>query len=307
MGQASRRHRDRHRRQRREGETREGHGCAHTIVYTREDFVKRVDEITGGKKVPVVYDSVGKDTFLKSLDCLAPLGFVALFGQSSGSVEPLNLGLLAAEGLALRHPPDAEHLRRQAREPGRDGEGAVRGRAIRRGEDRGHQTYPLKDAAKAHADLAARKTTGSTVEMYRDGIEPMLLAPAWQHVADPIERIFALLASYRRALEQTDCTYGCPIGSLALELHEPDPPVRELLAVNFLGWVNHVRLCLEAGRQRLPRDVDTDALATFILTTMEGGVMQARTHRSLSAFDISVAVLRDYFKRLESDAKGEHR
>src|SRR6202051_1418495 len=74
------------------------HGCAHTIVYTRQDFVKRVDEITGGKKVPVVYDSVGKDTFLKSLDCLAPLGYVALFGQSSGSVEPLNLGLLAAKG-----------------------------------------------------------------------------------------------------------------------------------------------------------------------------------------------------------------
>ncbi len=59
------------------------HGCAHTIVYTREDFVKRVDEITEGKKVPVVYDSVGKDTFLKSLDCLAPLGVAALFGQSS--------------------------------------------------------------------------------------------------------------------------------------------------------------------------------------------------------------------------------
>src|SRR5204863_9880912 len=63
----------------------QAHGCAHTIVYTREDFVKRVDEITGGAKVPVVYDSVGKDTFLKSLDCLAPLGVVALFGQSSGS------------------------------------------------------------------------------------------------------------------------------------------------------------------------------------------------------------------------------
>src|SRR5438067_157914 len=66
------------------------HGCDHAIVYTREDFPKRVREITGGKKVPVVYDSVGKDTFLKSLDCLAPLGVVALFGQSSGGVEPLN-------------------------------------------------------------------------------------------------------------------------------------------------------------------------------------------------------------------------
>ena len=74
------------------------HGCAHTIVYSREDFVKRVDEITGGKKVPVVYDSVGKDTFLKSLDCLAPLGVAALFGASSGAVEPLNLGLLAQKG-----------------------------------------------------------------------------------------------------------------------------------------------------------------------------------------------------------------
>src|SRR5450631_881221 len=76
----------------------QAHGCAHTIVYTREDFVKRVGEITEGKKVPVVYDSVGKDTFLKSLDCVAPLGVVALFGQSSGSVEPLNLGLLAQKG-----------------------------------------------------------------------------------------------------------------------------------------------------------------------------------------------------------------
>ena len=113
------------------------HGCAHTIVYTREDFVKRVDEITGGKKVPVVYDSVGKDTFLKSLDCLAPLGVAALFGQSSGSVEPLNLGLLGAEGIALRHPPDAQHLCRQARKPRCHGERAVRGGEVGRGQDRG--------------------------------------------------------------------------------------------------------------------------------------------------------------------------
>src|SRR3954449_13461187 len=74
------------------------HGCDHVIIYSREDFVKRVDEITGGKKVPVVYDSVGKDTFLRSLDCLAPLGVAALFGASSGAVDPLNLGLLAQKG-----------------------------------------------------------------------------------------------------------------------------------------------------------------------------------------------------------------
>jgi AcrR family transcriptional regulator len=145
----------------------------------------------------------------------------------------------------------------------------------------------------------------AVLEMYRDGIEPMLLAPAWEHVTDPIERVFALLASYRRALELSECTYGCPIGSLALELHEPDPPVRELLAINFLGWVRHVRACLEAARDRLPRGIDTELLATFVLTTMEGGVMQSRTHRSLTAFDASVAMLRDYFNRLETDARRE--
>src|SRR3979409_1405822 len=74
------------------------HGAAHRILYTSEDFVARVNEITGGKKVPVVYDSVGKDTFAKSLDCLQPLGVAALFGASSGAVDPLNLGLLAQKG-----------------------------------------------------------------------------------------------------------------------------------------------------------------------------------------------------------------
>ncbi|HEX2364312.1 MAG TPA: quinone oxidoreductase [Bradyrhizobium sp.] len=139
------------------------HGCAHTIVYTREDFVKRVDEITGGKKVPVVYDSVGKDTFLKSLDCLAPLGVVALFGQSSGSVEPLNLGILAQKGSLFVTRPTlntyaAKHeaLTAMAKELF----DVVQSGAVK---IEVHQTYPLKDAAKAHADLAARKTTGSTV------------------------------------------------------------------------------------------------------------------------------------------------
>jgi NADPH2:quinone reductase len=139
------------------------HGCAHAIIYTREDFVKRVDEITQGKKVPVVYDSVGKDTFLKSLDCLAPLGFAVLFGQSSGSVEPLNLGLLAQKGsLYVTRPTlntyaaKRENLLAMAKELFEVVlSGAVKIEV--------NQTYPLKDAAKAHADLAARKTTGSTV------------------------------------------------------------------------------------------------------------------------------------------------
>jgi len=138
-------------------------GCDHVIVYTREDFVKRVEDITGGRKVPVVYDSVGKDTFMKSLDCCAPLGLVALFGQSSGPVEPLNLGVLASKGsLYVTRPTlntygaKREHLAAMAQELFDVVEsGAVKITV--------NQTYPLRDAARAHADLAARKTTGSTV------------------------------------------------------------------------------------------------------------------------------------------------
>lgn len=142
----------------------------------------------------------------------------------------------------------------------------------------------------------------AVLEMYRDGIYPMLLAPAWEGVDDPIERVFALLGAYRNALKTTACLYGCPIGSIALELHEPDPPVREMLSVNFEGWVRHVKGCLDAARARLPVGTDTHALATFVLTTMEGGVMQSRTHRTLAAFDASVAGLRNYFTLLQAAA-----
>ena len=140
---------------------------------------------------------------------------------------------------------------------------------------------------------------------YRDGIGPMLLAPAWRETADPIERIFALLAAYRGMLVGSDCVYGCPIGSLALELHEPDPPVRELLSINFHGWTEAIEACLEAARGRLPSGTDTARLAQFVLTTMEGGVMQSRTHRSPAAFDAGVECLRDYFNRLREAAMRE--
>jgi NADPH2:quinone reductase len=139
------------------------HGCAHTINYGKEDFVKRVEEITGGKKCPVVYDSVGKDTFMKSLDCLAPLGLLALFGQSSGAVEPFNLGLLAAKGsLYVTRPTLATYAAKRESLVAMAKElfDVVKSGAVK---IEVHQTYPLKDAAKAHADLAARKTTGSTV------------------------------------------------------------------------------------------------------------------------------------------------
>ena len=154
-----------------------------------------------------------------------------------------------------------------------------------------------------HAFPTKQDLLVAVLDLYRQGIEPMLLAPAWQGVEDPIERIFALLAAYRRALEATDCLYGCPIGSLALELHEPDPPVRALLAANFAGWARHVAACLDAAGDRLPADLDRAAFGSFVLSAMEGAVMQARTHRDLALFDHSVAALRDHVTRLEGAAR----
>lgn len=138
----------------------------------------------------------------------------------------------------------------------------------------------------------------AVLEAYRDGIHENLLNPAWEGVDDPIERIFALLDRYRWMIVETDCTYGCPIGSLALELHEADPVVRELLAVNFAGWTRAIEGCLEAAGDRLPADLDRQALAEFVLTTMEGGVMQARTHRDVAYFDRGVKALRNHFDML---------
>ena len=140
-------------------------GCHHPILYTRDDFQKRVMEITEGKKLPVVYDSIGKDTFLQSLDCLRPRGLMVLFGQASGPVPPIDINLLAQKGsLYLTRPTlgtfiaTAETLKTTA-----DDLFAV----VASGKVKisVNQTYPLKDAAQAHRDLEARKTTGSTVLM----------------------------------------------------------------------------------------------------------------------------------------------
>ncbi len=138
----------------------------------------------------------------------------------------------------------------------------------------------------------------AVLDLYCSGIDEMLLSPLWKDVPDPIDRVFALLAKYRELIVTTGCTYGCPIGSLALELHEPDPPVRERLAANFTAWTGAVHGCLRAARARFPNDVDLAALSTFVLTTMEGGVMLARTYRDVAPFDAAVVELRAYFDRL---------
>jgi len=135
------------------------------------------------------------------------------------------------------------------------------------------------------------------LEQYRDGIEPLLLMPAWEGVADPIERIFALLGGYRRLLVESDFRFGCPIGNIALEIAEPDPALRERLVENFEAWTDAVEGCLrESGV--LPADVDARAVARFALTTMEGGVMLARAYRDVTPFDDAVASFEAYLHAL---------
>ena len=140
-----------------------GHGCDYPILYRDEDFVQRVKEITEGKGVDVVYDSVGQFTFMKSLDCLRPMGMMVSFGQSSGSIPPIDTGILAAKGSLFLTRPSLmaytarrEDLLAHAHDLFEVVEkGAVKIEV--------RQTYPLAEASRAHQDLEARKTTGSTI------------------------------------------------------------------------------------------------------------------------------------------------
>jgi NADPH2:quinone reductase len=139
------------------------HGCDHPILYRREDFVSRVGELTQGRKLPVVYDSVGKDTFYKSLDCLAPLGLMVSYGQSSGAIGPVDIGILSAKGsLFLTRPTLNSYTasREDLLTAARDLFSVVESGAVKIAIN---QTYPLREAARAHRDLQDRKTTGQTV------------------------------------------------------------------------------------------------------------------------------------------------
>ncbi|MCH8239953.1 MAG: zinc-binding dehydrogenase, partial [Proteobacteria bacterium] len=139
------------------------HGCDHPIVLTEGGFTEQVRELTGGKGVQVVYDSVGKDTFPASLDCLKDFGLWATFGQSSGPLPELNLGILAQKGaLYVTRPGLFTHIAKRADLEELSGAlfDVVRNGAVK---IEINQTYQLADAVQAHKDLEARKTTGSTV------------------------------------------------------------------------------------------------------------------------------------------------
>ena len=144
-------------------ELAKAHGCDHTILYREEDFASRVKEITGGRGVDVVYDSVGQATFMKSLDCLRPMGMMVSFGQSSGTVPPFDLSLLSAKGsLFLTRPTLMAYT---AKREDLLAHAADLFEVVTRGAVKieVRQTYPLAEASRAHRDMEARKTTGSTI------------------------------------------------------------------------------------------------------------------------------------------------
>lgn len=144
-------------------ELAKAHGAAHVINYNTEDVVQRVLEITGGAKVPVVYDSVGKDTFTRSLDCLQPLGLMVSFGNSSGAVPPFSLTELASRGSLFITRPTLGHY--AARREDLEAMAADLFQMVASGKVKidVNQRYALADAAQAHIALESRKTTGSTI------------------------------------------------------------------------------------------------------------------------------------------------
>ena len=139
------------------------HGCAHVINYRTEDVVGRVKEITQGKGLPVVYDGVGQSTFMTSLDCLRPRGLLVVFGNASGPVKSFDLGLLASKGsLYVTRPTLGTYAAKRADllAMAQDLFDVVLSGKVK---VEVNQTYPLQNAAKAHQDLQARRTTGSTI------------------------------------------------------------------------------------------------------------------------------------------------
>lgn len=138
----------------------------------------------------------------------------------------------------------------------------------------------------------------SVLDRYTELLWPRVIEPAFKATTDPLERVFAILAGYRQGLIMTHCTHGCPVGNLALEVGDLLPRARQKIASNFQSWKDWIRKCLEDPAAGLPRDLDRAALATFVLSVMEGGVMQARAFHSLEPFDQSADQLRRFFQKL---------
>jgi TetR/AcrR family transcriptional repressor of nem operon len=173
--------------------------------------------------------------------------------------------------------------------------------------ERGYEATSLADVAhKAqarggslyHFFRTKEELLLAVLDRYFELLWPIVIEPVFSRVSDPVERIFGILDGYRQGLVYTGCAHGCPIGNLALEVCDDMPRAREKIAKNFEGWRGWIRKCLDEARDRFPADLNREQLAVFVLTVMEGAVMQARAHQTLEPYDASVAQLRDYFNRL---------
>ncbi|HEV3329822.1 MAG TPA: TetR/AcrR family transcriptional regulator [Bryobacteraceae bacterium] len=138
----------------------------------------------------------------------------------------------------------------------------------------------------------------AVLETYLGALRPMIVEPAFARAQEPVERIFAILEGYRERILQTECKYGCPLGRLALEIDPENRPAHGLIAENFQGWIGAVRECIDQLQDRLPAGTDRDALATYVLAVMEGGVMLSRSYGSVDPFDRTIAQLREHFRLL---------
>jgi AcrR family transcriptional regulator len=143
------------------------------------------------------------------------------------------------------------------------------------------------------------------LDSYQEGLHPVIVQPAEAAFADPLQRIFGILQGYRERLLATGNRYGCPIGRLALEIEAENLPAHKRIAANFSAWTGAIRGFLEQARERFPAGCDLDGLAVFVLTAMEGGVMQSRSYRRIGPFDQSVTHLRNYFEYLQKERSHE--
>jgi TetR/AcrR family transcriptional repressor of nem operon len=142
----------------------------------------------------------------------------------------------------------------------------------------------------------------AVLELYLEALGPQIIEPAYALTPDPIKRIFAILAGYRERIVKTNCQYGCPLGRLALEIDPENRPAHALIARNFQGWIGAVRDCLEEAKDRIAKGTDLDALATYVLAVMEGGVMLSRSYGDVRPFDMAVKQLRKHFELLTASA-----
>jgi TetR/AcrR family transcriptional regulator, transcriptional repressor for nem operon len=145
----------------------------------------------------------------------------------------------------------------------------------------------------------------AVLDWYQQNLHPALLDPVFKQSKDPIKRVFLLLEKYRQNVLATEFAFGCPIGRLALEIEPDRRAVHDKIAANFTGWSRAVEELLKQARNQhdLPPDCDLRQLSRFVLTAMEGGVMQARSYQCIEPFDDCIAQLRAYFNQLQRAAQ----